>query len=318
MEQFLSDVLTGLTSNPKYLQSKYFYDAIGDRLFQKIMQSDEYYLTDCEMEILENQKAQIAENICTLSPKVDVVEFGPGDAVKSIHLLRELNARKCIDAYFPIDISGNIIELLEKKFAVELPNLHLQGLEGEYFSKLKEVNQVSALPKLIIFLGGNLGNYLPENMMKICGHLNESLAIGDLAFIGIDLIKDPATILAAYNDREGWTAKFNLNLLVRINRELGADFEVAAFKHFSSYDPITGACKSYLISKEEQQVHLAGKTISFLKNEPIFMEVSKKYRPVEIAAAAKKSGFEQLEMFTDKRSYFADVLWQKKKDLLSQ
>lgn len=315
MEKFLSDVLAGLNSKPKYLQSKYFYDAAGDRLFQKIMQSDDYYLTNCEMEILENQKEEIAGNICRISSRVDVVEFGPGDAVKSIHLIRELNTQQCIGKYFPIDISGNIIQLLEKKFSSEIPNLTLRGFEGEYFAQLWEVNQISSHRKLVIFLGGNIGNYLPENMMKICRQLNEGLAVGDLALIGFDLKKDPATILAAYNDHEGWTAKFNLNLLERINRELDADFDVAAFKHFSTYDPIAGACKSYLISRREQDIHLSDNTIHFIKNEPIFMEVSQKYRPEEIATAARESGFEQLEVFTDKRSFFADVLWQKKKDI---
>lgn len=312
MEQFLNDVLKGLQSHPKFLQSKYFYDKEGDRLFQKIMASKDYYLTNSEMEILKTQKKQIANSICKKNQKLDLVEFGPGDAVKSIHLIGELVGRNCIDHYIPIDISENIIQLLEKKFMRKFPKLNFSGMNGEYLSMLSEVNTKTSNPKIVLFLGANIGNFLPEAMLYFVKKLSAELSPGDMVLIGFDLKKDPDKILAAYNDREGYTTKFNLNLLTRINRELKGNFKVSQFRHFRNYDPGTGSCKSYLISKKDQEVKIGNARIRFQKDEPIFMEISQKYELSQIEEAATAAGFVQKKVFADKKNYFADVLWQKK------
>jgi len=164
MDQFLQDVLKGLQSSPKYLQSKYFYDKKGDELFQKIMQCEEYYLTNCEMEIFSTQTSELADIIIDQHYNFDVVELGPGDAVKSIYLLKELVNKNAIATYFPVDISNNIIDLLQKKLPEQLPQLNIHGLNGEYLSMLKSAKKISDKIKLVLFLGSNIGNIAKENV----------------------------------------------------------------------------------------------------------------------------------------------------------
>lgn len=308
MNQFLNDVLKGLQSSPKYLDSKYFYDKKGDELFQKIMSSDEYYLTDAEMEIFSNQKAGIADYVLKNTNQLDVIEFGPGDATKSIYLLKELTDRKAISNYFPIDISKNIISYLNESLPAELPGTAIHGLAGEYFEMLSTVNKISSNNKLILFLGANIGNFKFNEMPLFLQKLRNSLSQGDMVLIGFDLKKNPKKILAAYNDAEGYTKAFNLNLLSRINKELKGNFKIDNFEHYAMYDPSNGACKSYLISKETQTVRIDGCEINFEKNEPIFMEISQKYSMEEIHEIATGIGFETIADFFDSNHYFVDVI----------
>ena len=304
------DVVAGLNSCPKYLNSKYFYDKKGDELFQDLMNSEEYYLTNCEMEIFKDQNEQIADAVLELQSAYDVIEFGPGDAVKSIYLLKRLVALNGIGNYYPIDISKNIINYLEEELPKREPGLNTHGLNGEYLKMLEEANELSANPKLILFLGGNVGNFTPGEMPRFLKDLRRNLSAGDLLLIGVDLKKNPKKILAAYNDRDGITRNFNLNLLERINRELEGDFNVNEFDHFPTYDPISGACKSYLISLKDQDVTIAGNKIIFKRNEPVFMEISQKYSLEEIGQIAAECGFEPLSSFIDKGNNFADILWK--------
>ncbi len=265
MNQFLCDVLKGLQSTPKYLQSKYFYDKRGDEIFMQIMNSDEYYLTKCEMEIFSTQTSAIADIIIDHHHSFDVVELGPGDAVKSMYLLKELVNKKAISTYFPVDISNNIINLLHKKLPEQLPDLNIHGLNGEYLTMLSSAKQISNKIKLVLFLGSNIGNIVKEEVQQFCQVLRSQLSKGDMVLIGMDLVKNPRQILAAYNDRNGYTRNFNLNLLQRINDELGGNFNIGSFEHYATYDPATGACKSYLISLKNQDV-----TIHNLKGYKFF------------------------------------------------
>jgi L-histidine Nalpha-methyltransferase len=308
MTNFLKDVLHGLKSSPKYLDSKYFYDKKGDELFQKIMASDEYYLTKAEMEIFSKQAAQIADKVLNETKRIDVIEFGPGDAVKSIHLLKELNRRNAMSNYFPIDISENIIKLLNKNLPKQIPEISMKGFTGEYFEMLSEINKISFGRKLVLFLGANIGNFKFNEMPAFCKNLHNLLAAGDMVLIGFDLKKEPEKILAAYNDKSGYTREFNLNLLRRINNKLNADFEINNFKHYANYDPVSGACKSYLISTKEQSVTIEETEIKFEKNEPVFMEISQKYSVKEIDEILVQCGFEVVSHFFDSNKYFTDVL----------
>ena len=311
MNQFLDDVLTGLQSTPKYLQSKYFYDKRGDELFQKIMQCEEYYLTRCEMEIFSTQTSELAEIIIGQHKNFDVVELGPGDAVKSIHLLKELLDKNAIDTYFPVDISNNIIKLLQKKLPEQLPQLNIHGLNGEYISMLNSAKKISDKIKLVLFLGSNIGNIPKENVHEFCMSLRNQLSVGDMVLMGIDLKKNPKQILAAYNDGKGYTKDFNLNLLKRMNGELRADFNMDKFEHYATYDPVSGACRSYLISQGEQQVTIPDSIeIKFAKNEYIFMEISQKYTVEQTDDIAIRSGFEPVAHFFDKNKWFTDVIWK--------
>jgi dimethylhistidine N-methyltransferase len=309
---FYQDVVRGLTSTPKHLDSKYFYDAEGDRLFQQIMQCREYYLTDCEMEIMQEQAGQIAQALTERFKHFDLVELGPGDATKSIHLLRELLQQKAGFTYYPIDISGNVISQLEKELPGKLPGLQLQGMNGEYFEMLKQVTMQSSQPKVLLFMGANIGNFTPAAARKFCRSLYHSLQPGDLLMVGFDLKKHPQVILSAYNDSAGITRDFNLNLLHRINRELQADFDPSLFEHYPVYDPGSGACKSYLVSLREHEVHIGREvTVHFDQYEPLYMEISQKYNRDDIAQLALQSGFEVLTQFMDRREWFADYLWKR-------
>jgi L-histidine Nalpha-methyltransferase len=311
MNQFLQDVLNGLQSAPKYLQSKYFYDKEGDQLFQQIMHCEEYYLTNCEMEIFSSQTSQIADIIIDQHRNFDVVELGPGDAVKSVYLLKELLNKNAVCTYFPVDISNNIIDLLHKKLPEQLPKLNIHGLNGEYLTMLTSAKQISDKIKLVLFLGSNIGNISIEEVPQFCHQLRNQLSTGDMLLIGIDLTKNPKQILAAYNDSKGYTREFNLNLLKRINRELAANFEIPAFEHYATYDPATGACKSYLVSLKEQLVLIDSTTpIGFAKNETIFMEISQKYTIEQTNEIAGRSGFIPVAHFFDKNKWFADVIWK--------
>ncbi len=311
MDQFYKDILEGLKSTPKYLPSKYLYDKNGDELFEKIMACDEYYLTNCEMEIFTHQHQALADIILTKNPTWEVVGFGPGNAVKAKFLIAELLRRKAIGTYYPIDISENIIHLLKETLSQDYPDLPVYGLNGDYLKMLEKVNTISRKPKLILFLGANIGNFKFDQTQAFCNKLAALLSKGDLVLIGFDLKKNPAKILAAYNDASGYTRQFNLNLLHRINTELGADFKLHQFEHYAMYDPDTGVCKSYLVSLSNQTVSLGNtQFIHFAENETIFMEVSQKFTLSELDEIAWKGGFTPVANFFDSQKYFVDALWE--------
>jgi L-histidine N-alpha-methyltransferase len=310
-ETFLEDVLKGLSAPGKYLESKYFYDKRGDAIFQEIMNCPEYYPTRCEMEILSRQTPQISALIRShFSNGFDVVEMGAGDATKSVHLLRYLQQGKTDFRYYPIDISSNVISLLESSLPDEVPGIKVHGLNGEYFEMLDRAKRLSFREKVVMFLGANIGNIPLEQVAAFCKDLRSHLSTGDLLLIGFDLKKDPELILSAYNDAQGITRRFNLNLLRRINRELGADFDLSGFEHRPEYNAQTGACKSYLVSTRDQRVCIAGMhEIYFEEGEPIYMEISQKYSPEQTDELARATGFRPLRHFYDSKGYFIDAAW---------
>ncbi|CAL1517650.1 L-histidine N(alpha)-methyltransferase [Chitinophaga sp. MM2321] len=310
-DDFYNDVVKGLTAPQKYLDPKYFYDAAGDQLFQQIMQCHEYYLTGCEMEILSDQSATIAAALEKYAGTFDVVELGAGDATKSIRLLQQLHTNGIDYTYFPIDISGNVIRQLETTLPVKLPQLQLRGLNGEYFDMLQLVNGYSTKKKVLLFMGANIGNFNMATARSFCQQLRQYLQPGDLLLTGFDLKKHPQIILNAYNDSAGITRAFNFNLLQRINRELQADFNLSKFEHFPTYDPGTGACKSYLVSLEQQAVHIGTDvSITFRENEALYMEISQKYTPEETDQLAAQTGFKPVARFFDSKKWFVDCLWK--------
>jgi len=310
-EQFHKDITNGLLSEPRHLDSKYFYDAEGDKLFQEIMKCDEYYLTNCEMEIFTSQTEAIANQLRGDGSPFDLIELGAGDATKSIHLLRQLQSDGIEFTYVPVDISGNVIAELNTSLPKLLPGLKIEGMEGEYFEMLKKAAELSPRRKVVLFMGANIGNMTKSRAGTFTASLRRYLSTGDLAVIGFDLKKNPQTILSAYDDSEGITSRFNLNLLKRINTELGADFNIDKFKHYASYDPETGSCKSYLISTEKQEVHMPGiRVIQFAKDEYIHMEISQKYTIDEVTELAARSCFDLIQNFYDSKKWFLDTVWR--------
>jgi L-histidine N-alpha-methyltransferase len=308
---FYKDVMKGLQSSPKHLNSKYFYDERGDELFQQIMRCDEYYLTDCEMEILKMQSPDIASTIFASEKNFDVIELGAGDCSKSVYLLRQIFKRNKNFTFFPVDISKHVIGLIEEDLPKKVRGLNIHGLNGEYIEMLKKANQFSRKRKLVLFMGSNIGNMNYEQSIAFCKEVKSCLNKGDYLLIGFDLKKDPQIILNAYNDKKGITREFNLNLLRRINKELSADFIIENFKHFPVYNPESGECKSYLVSKCKQQVSIGDtEIIDFDENETIHTEISTKYSIEQINKIADLTGFETIEHFYDPKNWFVDVLWK--------
>lgn len=312
MKSFAEDILSGLKASPKHLPSKYFYDEKGDRIFQEIMHSPEYYLTNCEYEILSLQSRSIADIFLQHLPQFDLVELGAGDCFKSKFLLRELTGRRLDFTFFPVDISANSIRQLNRNLPTQVPGLKFHGLNGEYFSMLQKAQEISGRSKIVLFLGANVGNMEKKATEGFLRELKQLMRPGDLVFIGFDLKKDPHTILAAYNDQGGATRAFNFNLLTRINRDLQADFDISKFTHFPVYDPLSGTCKSYLVSLAEQKVNLRalGETICFKVNEPVWLEISQKYSVAEITELAEKTGFQEISELYDCRHWFSDIIWK--------
>lgn len=307
--RFYEDAMSGLSKFPKQLPSKYFYDAIGDKLFQDIMNCDDYYLTKCEMEILELQTNVIVDSISD-DNYFELVELGPGDGTKSVKLLKELILKKADFTYIPIDISHSVIDNLEALVSDTLPQVKTSGMNGDFFDMLNQLKNANGARRVILCLGGNIGNMTMDESHAFCEKLRQSLSKGDKVIFGFDLVKNPAIIRKAYDDSEGITRRFNLNLLERMNRELCSDFDVEKFEHYCSYDPETGSCKSYLVCLEDLQVHFPETVISFKKDEYIHMEISQKYTLDQISKMAGKTGFTQVTDFFDSKKWYVDSVWQ--------
>jgi L-histidine N-alpha-methyltransferase len=274
------------------------------------MNVPEYYLTNCEMEIFTRQTSELSKVVMQDGQPFDLIELGAGDATKSTHLLKNLLEQDADFTYLPIDISSHVISSLNATLPLALPGLKIKGLNGEYFHMLAKAATLSNNRKVVLFMGANIGNMPVSDAEAFCGELRRHLNPGDMVIMGFDLKKNPETILAAYNDSQGITKQFNLNLLSRINRELGADFDVAQFHHYAMYDPETGACKSYLVSLKEQEVNIPDThIIHFNKDEYIYMEISQKYSREQIADFAGQSGFKSITEFTDSKGWFVDTVW---------
>lgn len=310
---FAQDVMLGLTAFPKTLPSKYFYDAKGDKLFQQIMALPEYYLTRKEYEILEGQHEQILAKILEQNEPFNLVELGAGDGMKTKLLLRYLTDKKAEFTYYPVDFSGSVLEELEESLSIELPDLVVKPIQDTYRDSLRKQEWEDGRPNLILFLGANLGNFGVSEAKNIIDHLRIGTKKGDQVLVGLDLKKNPQTILSAYHDQQYVTREFNLNLLDRINRELDADFDRDSFIHWPTYDPVSGECRSYLVSERSQKVRIGAlnQTFEFEAFESIFTEISKKYSLSEIAQLAALGGFEVQDNFIDSEGYFSDVLWEK-------
>lgn len=312
LSQFAIDVLAGLSSSPKSLSSKYFYDDEGSRLFQEIMGLSEYYLTNCESEIFSTCSGEIRDELVDGKKGLDIIELGAGDGSKTAILIESFLRTNTDLTYSPIDISKEAVETLSSEFQVKFPQLRVNSLVGDYFRVLSSLSTDKDRRKVILFLGSNIGNFQHSRAIEFFRGLRSSMTSGDLLFVGFDLQKDPEIILRAYDDSAGVTARFNLNLLTRINRELGADFDLSQFTHFANYCPVEGSARSYLISRERQAVKIdsLGRTFEFDQWEPIFMEISQKYSIRTIEDLAAESGFIVKRNFFDGKRYFCDSIWQ--------
>lgn len=310
---FKNEVFEGLSHFPKYLSSKYFYDKKGDKLFQDIMAMPDYYLTGCEYEIISKNTFAIGELFRDKEKGLDLIELGAGDGKKTKVLLKYMVENDFNFTYKPIDISENAVEMLSNNLAHEMPKLNVEAEIGEYFEVLERLKGFNKRKKVIMVLGSNIGNLKHPKAIEFLTKLQEAMLPEDLLFMGFDQKKNPQTILDAYNDETGITAAFNKNILIRINRELGGNFEVEKFKHWEVYDPETGTAKSFLVAAEAMEVSIKKiqLNISFDQWETIHTEISQKYDDKIVSWLAEESGLGIENSFTDEKYYYKNYAFRK-------
>lgn len=307
------EVRTGLQKTPKQLPSRLFYDAEGSRIFAEIMHSPDYYLTRSEYEILDTYKASLLRQFAPDDRPFDLVELGAGDGLKTKILLEFFTDQQAHFTYAPVDISLDALDALVTDVGQKWPDLQLNPRHDDYFNALEQLSVESSARRVVLFLGSNIGNFAPDEAVVFYQQLHDRLQPGDLVLTGFDLQKHPAVIHAAYNDRQGLTRAFNLNLLRRINRELDADFNLAAFDHYETYNPETGEARSYLVSQKAQMVQIGalGMIVPFAYGEIIHTEISRKFTRSQIDELARQTSFSLAGWFTDCKSYFADVVFER-------
>ncbi len=303
--EFARAVVAGLGNSPKTLPCMYLYDEAGSRIFDEICDVQEYYVPAAEREILLAHAGEIAE----LFPAPCVlVELGSGSAAKTRILIDALLRRQGTLRYIPIDIAEDALAAATSALQVEYPALQITGVCAECEEGLRRLAGLTeGEPKLVLFLGSSLGNYEPTAAAELLRHIHRSLSERDRMLVGVDLRKDRATLEAAYDDAKGVTARFNLNLLARINRELGGHFDLGAFRHRAVFNEEAGRIEMHLVSLVAQRVAIdtLGVEVPFEAGETIHTENSYKYAPREIAAMAANAGFRLDRQWFDARRRFS-------------
>lgn len=309
INQFAKDIKVGMTNSPKSISSKYLYDDTGSKLFKKITQLDEYYLTKTELKIIESIKHQLPDYFS--NNPLDIIELGVGDGHKSSRIIESFKNSPQEICYYPIDISEEAFNLLQSNDN-NYEAVKVIGILAEYGKGLQYIQSNSEHTKLILFLGSNIGNFTRTQAKEFLKNVSRTLEPGDYMFIGFDLKKDIDKLMQAYSDSHGVTRDFNLNMLQRINRELDANFDVTAFSHKASYSEQLGAMESVLLSQKEQQIRIdkLNLDIHFAHLEPLHLEYSFKYSESEVEKLAHHSGFSVVQNFYDDKHYFVNSLWQ--------
>jgi L-histidine Nalpha-methyltransferase len=292
-DPFAADILAGLSAKPKRLPPKYFYDAAGSALFERITQLPEYYPTRCELALLRENAPAIASLFPT---NCALIEFGAGSSRKARILL---GAAVTVEAYVPVDISGDFLQQDAAQLRRDFPHLAVYPVVGDFTQSFDVPAAIAMLPRVGFFPGSTIGNFEPHEAAKFLRHAGAILGHGAVLVIGVDLVKDTKILCPAYNDAEGVTAKFNLNLLARINRELGANFDLTTFEHHACYNREHNRIEMHLASTKRQKVKVNGKTIGFRAGETIHTENSYKYTVESFQALARGSGWLPLQVWSD-------------------
>jgi dimethylhistidine N-methyltransferase len=298
--QFLRDVVHGLERPEKAIPCKYFYDATGSLLFDQICELEEYYLTRTELQILHAHGARMADAI---GEDCDLIEFGSGSGLKTRLLLGELRSPR---AYLPIDISREHLEKSVVDLARRFPELRFIPVHADFTAPflLPETGEPRAR-RVVYFPGSTVGNFSPRAALRLLSQIAGLVGEGGGLLIGFDLDKDASVVWPAYNDREGKSALFNLNLLARINRELSADFDLSAFSHSAFYLRAQERMVMHLLSKKNQVVHVSGRKFEFREGEAIHTEDSYKYSLKHFARLTSLAGFTLSQQWIDPKQYFA-------------
>ncbi len=298
-EEFRRALLAGLSRTPRAIPPRFLYDSRGSELFDQICELPEYYLTRTETEILKQHAADIASRA---GPGRALIEFGSGSSVKSRLLL---DALKDLALYSPIDISRQHLDQTAAGLRRDYPRLRIEPVCADYMALGELPHIAGTAPRLGFFPGSTIGNLEPHDAVSFLKGARRLVGEGGALVLGADRKKDPRVLHDAYNDSAGVTAAFTLNLLVRANRELGADFDVGAFAHDAFYNPVEGRIEIYLKSLARQSVHVAGCTFDFDKGERVHAEYSYKYDKAEIDALARAGGFAVAQTWSDPADLFA-------------
>ena len=297
-QDFGREVKAGLTRNPKVLNSRFLYDREGSQLFEEICELPEYYLTRVERSILQQRASEIAD---LFSKEVTLVELGSGSAAKTRLLMEEFLRRQATLRYVPVDISRTMLEESSRALLVDFPALEIRAIAGEYHDALRQLNTQTESPKLILWLGSNVGNLDRKEAAEFLLLVRTTMSPQDRLLLGIDLRKDSAIIEKAYDDSAGITAQFSLNFLARINRELGGQFDLTTFQHQAIYNEEIGRVEIYLASTQAQRIRIErlGLEVSFAAGERIHTENSYKYSLTEIDELASASGLKLERQWLD-------------------
>ncbi|PHS79518.1 MAG: L-histidine N(alpha)-methyltransferase [Rhodospirillaceae bacterium] len=299
LEIFLSEALAGLGATPKTLPSKYFYDDHGSVLFEQICELPEYYVTRVEMALLKD----IADDAATeIGPGARIIEYGTGSSEKINILLSALDNPA---AFVGVDISGTALQGVTQELAKRFPALAVHAVCADFTQPFDLPDIAGPGRKVVFFPGSTLGNFAPDQALEFMANAASIAGPGGGMLIGIDLKKDEAVLNAAYNDAQGVTAQFNLNLLRRLNTECGADFDLDTFSHKAFYNADAGRIEMHLVSQCAQVVSLGGQSITFAKGETIHTENSYKYSVCEFQELSRRAGFEPLHGWTDSEQMFS-------------
>lgn len=299
-DAFLHDVLEGLAAPRKSIPPKYFYDEPGSRLFEAICRLPEYYPTRTEIAIL---RAHIGEIVEFIGPEAQLIEFGSGAGLKTRILVEQLRPA----LYVPIDIAGETMKAASAELLQQFPWLNITGLCADY-TRLFRIPEFVGVPirrKAVFFPGSTIGNLTPGEALEFLKNTRRLTGTGGALVIGVDLKKDKKTLDAAYDDAQGVTARFNLNLLARINRELGGDFQLQRFRHKAFYDEAQGRIEMHLESLYAQFARVAGRRFDFAPGETIHTEISCKYAVAEFQELARQAGFASQNVWSDARNLFS-------------
>ena len=290
----------GLSAKPKRLPSWLFYDERGSALFDEICEQPEYYLTRCEIALMDEHAQSIAD---TLGDDVRLVEYGSGSARKTGMLLQHLHAPV---AYVPVEISPEPLRQSVERLAAEFPQLPLQPLCADFSKSLRLPIPPRAPRRTVVYFpGSTIGNFESREAAVLLRKMRNEMGDAGGILIGVDLKKDPALIEAAYNDRAGITAEFTLNMLTRLNREVGSNFELSAFAHRAHYNPMAGRIETHIVSRCEQRVKVGRVNVAFRADEAIQVEYSCKYSLDDFAALAARAGLAVQQVWTDSERMFS-------------
>jgi dimethylhistidine N-methyltransferase len=292
-------VLEGLARPQKALPSQFFYDARGSALFEQITTLDEYYLTRTEIDLLERHAGDMA---ALIGARASVIEFGSGSSRKVPILLRALEEPA---AWVPIDIDDDMLAQSVRDMRARFPGLRLVPIHADFMQPVALPDDRLSANRIGFFPGSTIGNFRPHEALAFLRRVGVTLGRNAAMIIGVDRKKDLSTLLSAYDDADGVTAAFNRNILVRINRELGADFDLDAFAHEARYDIGRGRIEMHLVARSPQRVHVLGRTFRFAAGETIHTEVSCKYTIDEFRLLARAAGWQPVESWSDPRDWFA-------------